>query len=577
MAIQEAVNLDVNVTGTEDVEKAAEAYEDLGDAVSKTQKRAEELALQHGINHAETQEAITLAARYKQEMLDLDTAIELNTSSMELLVSVTQSVVGGFSAVIGATTLFGSSSEDLNKILVQTQGALALTEGLNNLRKELPRAVTGLIGKFRQFNTTVKTTDKLLKGLGVGALIAGVTLLIAYWDQLTAKLKELGDYVGLTNYALQEQINLQQRVVDEQQRQIDLAAAQGASEEELIKMRIKLAKETKTLTDLQLEYAEFQKSGVEEATKASLDAANQIKIAEADLTNYLKTQYQERAKNQQEYINNTIGLRYQEYLSNKEHLEQLEDLDDRYLLNRFDPKGDFVRIVKRGSIFITDTMKEESQRRYNDLRNAKDAELKLLEDAFLKELISKEQFEKKKQQLDAYYAQQEFFRQKDFEQKKRDVQEEMAVGTTMMLLDLNNVFQGQKEEQNREEFEREKQFGIAQTLISTYFAAQRAYASQINPLDPSSPIRATLAAAVAVAAGLSRAASINRLRYEDPDLNDKGTGVSTGGVTRAINAPAVRLPRTEEFTGDRRIYVTEYDISNTQERVKVTEDVSIVK
>ena len=54
---------------------------------------------------------------------------------------------------------------------------------------------------------------------------------------------------------------------------------------------------------------------------------------------------------------------------------------------------------------------------------------------------------------------------------------------------------------------------------------------------------------------------------------------SSGSATAptGFQAPNVRLPRTEQFTGQQRIYVTEYDISNTQEKVRVTEDVSIVK
>lgn len=46
-----------------------------------------------------------------------------------------------------------------------------------------------------------------------------------------------------------------------------------------------------------------------------------------------------------------------------------------------------------------------------------------------------------------------------------------------------------------------KAFAIAQTTIDTYQAAQKAYLSQLT-LDPTSPIRAALAAAVAVAVGL---------------------------------------------------------------------------
>jgi hypothetical protein len=60
------------------------------------------------------------------------------------------------------------------------------------------------------------------------------------------------------------------------------------SEEEILKQRIKLAQESEKLAQLQLEYAQFQKEGVEEATKATLDAANNTKIAEANLTAFYK-------------------------------------------------------------------------------------------------------------------------------------------------------------------------------------------------------------------------------------------------------------------------------------------------
>jgi hypothetical protein len=128
MAIVEAINIPIGVTGTESVESAANSYEDLGDAVAKTQREAERLALQYGINDARTQEAITSAAQYKFQLEQLDTAIDLNTSSMELLVSVSQTLVGAFSAAIGATALFGSGSEDLTRVLTRVQGALALSE-----------------------------------------------------------------------------------------------------------------------------------------------------------------------------------------------------------------------------------------------------------------------------------------------------------------------------------------------------------------------------------------------------------------------------------------------------------------
>ena len=53
-----------------------------------------------------------------------------------------------------------------------------------------------------------------------------------------------------------------------------------------------------------------------------------------------------------------------------------------------------------------------------------------------------------------------------------------------------------------------KAFAVAQIGIDTYLAAQKAYLSQLIPGDPTSPIRAQIAAAIAVAIGVSNAGKI---------------------------------------------------------------------
>ena len=53
-----------------------------------------------------------------------------------------------------------------------------------------------------------------------------------------------------------------------------------------------------------------------------------------------------------------------------------------------------------------------------------------------------------------------------------------------------------------------KAFAVAQVGIDTYIAAQKAYSSQLIVGDPTSPIRGTIAAAVAVAGGLANLAKI---------------------------------------------------------------------
>ena len=65
---------------------------------------------------------------------------------------------------------------------------------------------------------------------------------------------------------------------------------------------------------------------------------------------------------------------------------------------------------------------------------------------------------------------------------------------------------------------------IAATTIDTYLGAQKAYTSQLIPGDPSSPIRAAVAAGVAVAGGLANVAAI--VKTKTP-----GTGGGGGGST----------------------------------------------
>jgi len=67
-----------------------------------------------------------------------------------------------------------------------------------------------------------------------------------------------------------------------------------------------------------------------------------------------------------------------------------------------------------------------------------------------------------------------------------------------------------------QETELGKAFAVAQTTISTYQAAQQAYASQLAIPTPDAPIRAQFAAAVAVAQGLARVAAIVNT---DTDVN----------------------------------------------------------
>jgi hypothetical protein len=63
------------------------------------------------------------------------------------------------------------------------------------------------------------------------------------------------------------------------------------------------------------------------------------------------------------------------------------------------------------------------------------------------------------------------------------------------------------------------------------------------------------------------------IKAPSPSISPSGGGGASAAVPR-FNAPGVRMGTNEEFTQATRIYVTERDISNVQNKVRVTEGLS---
>ena len=85
-----------------------------------------------------------------------------------------------------------------------------------------------------------------------------------------------------------------------------------------------------------------------------------------------------------------------------------------------------------------------------------------------------------------------------------------------------------------------KAAAIAATTIDTYLGAQKAYTSQLIPGDPSSPIRAAIAAGVAVAGGIANVAAI---------IRTKTPGTSGGGGGAAPTRPTIPAFSPEQALG----------------------------
>jgi len=112
----------------------------------------------------------------------------------------------------------------------------------------------------------------------------------------------------------------------------------------------------------------------------------------------------------------------------------------------------------------------------------------------------------------------------------RNRREMNALNAVNTILGINSLFEGKTEEEQKKAFKRTKALNIAAALVETYLSAQKAFSSQIIPLDPTSPVRGGLAAAAAVASGLARVAQIRKQKFSGGSGGGGLTPISIGSI-----------------------------------------------
>ena len=91
---------------------------------------------------------------------------------------------------------------------------------------------------------------------------------------------------------------------------------------------------------------------------------------------------------------------------------------------------------------------------------------------------------------------------------------DMAAATFQSIGTLATLFAKDDEASQKKAFNINKATGIAMATISTYQAAQSAYASQMLIPSPDAPVRAAVAAGAAVVSGLANVATIAKTKFQ---------------------------------------------------------------
>jgi len=442
-------------------------------------------------------------------------------------------------------------------------------EGVTSSIKGFAGQISGL--SFKGVVDGVKSLGGALKALGTALLTNPIFLLVA-------ALVAIGGAIKMILDDQREDVDAANKAIDksnEQRHNIErLRMAEAAGNEKaLADLKKKSMQEDIADTKMKIDnlmYQEKRAYGLSEQQEKDLDDLRS-KYAQQ------RVDYEIQAVNEMMNLNRMIleneKTVYQSKLSAREI--ELQNLDE-WFVKQLNMAGDNERaleaandayLVKRNQ--INDKYNKEdaakskaaSDKRKADNKAAADALLKVQEELsaqILEWQISalvvayEEQFElangnaekekelAEKQKKDIADIEDKYRKEKEDKDKEAAEKEKARIAaknafwiqatqdTLNIIMTLADVFNNGSEKSAKRAFQVNKAASIAQALISTYLSAQKAYASQLQG-DPTSPIRAQIAAGIALAGGLANVAKIAKTQYQSTAPSGGGGGGGLGG------------------------------------------------
>jgi len=155
----------------------------------------------------------------------------------QALTTAASTAAGGIAAAQGALALFGGESQNVEKALLKVQGAMALSQGLSQL-KDIGKVGDELTTAFKGLTLGANGFKKALISTGIGALVVAVGLLVAYWDDILALVGGVSKEQKKLNEATQLDLQAQTEKLDAIDGQANQLKLQGKTEEEILQLKI---------------------------------------------------------------------------------------------------------------------------------------------------------------------------------------------------------------------------------------------------------------------------------------------------------------------------------------------------
>lgn len=224
----------------------------LSGRLGELEDRLFELALAGKTNTKEFVDLRAEAVRYRKTIIAVDASVDQLAEQGARLgpaLQIAEGVVQGYQAFAGVTALVGGENEELLAILVKLEGAQAVLNSIEAAQTSLRKNsinITNLQARAQKgLNLAIGTgtkASKLFRGAllatGIGAIIIGISLLIANFDKLKAALSGSSKAQLLANdisKSANEAVSDQLSALDRLQTSINDVNISGEERNEIIK------------------------------------------------------------------------------------------------------------------------------------------------------------------------------------------------------------------------------------------------------------------------------------------------------------------------------------------------------
>ena len=483
----------------------------------------------------------------------------------------------GFSAMQGAMSLMGAESEDLNKVIAQTQGAIALATGLNGLlgmKDAFVLLKLQAVTSFTAIKAAAVTTFTTIKGAilatGIGALVVALGIavneILKYneaIDEEANKQKKLNDELERSRELMEKIANESEKTrnakkggLDDLKREKDLLLAKGATEKEVFE-------QTQKILEKELSNLKTKKYSGLEVSKEIADKENEIKVNQLAFDKKIEDKKKEDSDKKKE--ENKRNDEYQKQRAKdivkveEGNLEAQKSIDEIAAFNLEEDKkqkeeDDKKEKERKKSQLIF--RQEQAASELEDLKGiAKDETLVAEERYAAIDALNKKGVISEKEASDAKIA----IAQKENAAKILELDAYANVLNQASGLLGKSTVEG-------------KALAIASATISTYTAISKTLAAFSGVPIPGYAI------AQAIATGVAGFAAVKNI-IETPIPTAGGSG-GGGGAVAAPSAPRIPQsfsgsslrPNSEVITKTngqvQKVIVTETDITKTQDKVK---------